>query len=68
MVLTVEQTVLEAPFSSLLVDPVAPVTLGTTNPSYRYTYNAGIAWTELGNANIGQAVSITYTVHCAVAH
>ena len=68
MVLTVEMTALAAPFSSILVDPVAPVTLGTTNPSYQKVYAAGIQWTELGNANIGQAVSITYTVHCAVAH
>jgi predicted ribosomally synthesized peptide with SipW-like signal peptide len=61
--LTVTQTALTAPFSSLLVDPVAPVDLisGATQ-----TYDAGIAWTELENANISQVVQITYTVACNV--
>ena len=64
MVLTVEQTVLAAPWSSLLTDFSAY----TINANANHQYNVGVAWTELGNANIGQAVSITYTVHCAVAH
>ena len=63
MVLTVSQNALSAPWSSLLVDPVAPVTLAS---GATQTYDAGIAWTELGNANISQVVTVTYTVNCNV--
>ena len=63
MVLTVTQTALTAPFSSILVDPVAPVTLASGDTT---VYAAGIAWTELGNPNINQVVQITYTVACNV--
>jgi predicted ribosomally synthesized peptide with SipW-like signal peptide len=66
MVLTVEMTPLVAPWSSILVDPVPPS--ATINANGTKVYAAGIKWTELGNANIGQSVSITYTVHCAVPH
>ena len=64
MVLTVSQNALSAPWSSLLTDFSAY----TINANANHQYNVGVAWTELGNANIGQAVSITYTVHCAVPH
>src|ERR1035437_4209336 len=59
--LQISETALAAPFSSMLVTPVAPVILAS---GVTKTYNAGIQWTELGNADSGKARSITYTVNC----
>jgi predicted ribosomally synthesized peptide with SipW-like signal peptide len=58
VVIGVSATPLSAPFSDLL-GPVTDVPLvegGST------TFDGGIAWTELGNDEIGDAVSITYTI------
>ncbi len=60
-VLTVSQTGVASPFSSILAAPVTPVTLTVGGTK---VYDAGLKWTELGTANLGQAVSITYTVNC----
>ncbi len=61
MVLTVSQTALAAPFSSILADPVTPVTLAGAET---HAYDAGIGWAELGNADKNKTVSVTYTVGC----
>ena len=47
-------------FSDMLTvpAPVALAALGTT------TYNGGIQWNNLGTANLGEAVSVLYTVNC----
>ena len=46
-------------FSDMLVPaPVALAGLAST------TYNGGIAWSELGTANLDEAVSVLYTVNC----
>ncbi len=58
----VTQTVPAAPFTSLLADPVADVTLNPTDSTHDYA--AGLAWTELSNANMGTTAAITYTVSC----
>lgn len=58
----VTQTVPAAPFTSLLADPVADVTLNPTDDTHDYA--AGLAWTELSNANMGTTAAITYTVSC----
>ena len=55
---TVTASSLAAPFSDLL-GAQAPVTLGQ---GAFHDYSAGIGWSVLGNANMGQAVSITYTI------
>jgi hypothetical protein len=60
----VSQTPLALPWSSLLVDPVDPVTL---NQGQSHTYAAGLAWAELSNDELGDEVSITYTVTAAEA-
>jgi len=59
--LQISETALAAPFSSMLTMPVAPVVLAGGNAT---TYNAGIQWAALSNANRGESVSITYTVNC----
>ena len=58
--LTVSATALSAPWSDMLTDtgPVALPAGGT------HTFAAGVAWTDLGNSNIGQKGSIIYTVNC----
>jgi predicted ribosomally synthesized peptide with SipW-like signal peptide len=61
-VLQFSETALAAPFSSILATPVAPVTLAGGAST---TYNAGIAWPELGMADLGKHPSITYTVSCS---
>jgi predicted ribosomally synthesized peptide with SipW-like signal peptide len=58
---TVAASALPAPFSDLLTD-VGPVLL---SQGQSHVFNGGIAWTELGNPNIGQAVSVTYTITAA---
>ena len=50
-------------FTSLLPAPVTDVTLAQNATK---TYNAGLQWNELGLANLGEHVSITYTVACTV--
>jgi hypothetical protein len=57
--IAVTQTTLPDPFSSLLASPVPEVLL---HQGESHVYDAGIAWTELGNANLGQTASITYAV------
>lgn len=58
---TVAASALPAPFSDLLTD-VGPVLLAQNES---HVFNGGIAWTELGNPNIGQNVSIVYTITAA---
>lgn len=58
---TVAASALPAPFGSMLTD-VGPVLL---SQGQSHVFNGGIAWTELENENIGQAVSITYTITAA---
>jgi predicted ribosomally synthesized peptide with SipW-like signal peptide len=60
-VLQVSQNGVASPFSSLLVAPVPAVTLAANGTQ---TYNAGLQWGALTNANLGQNVAITYTVGC----
>ena len=55
------QTVPAAPFTSLLAAPVNDVIL---NQNDTHTYNAGLSWPELTNDNLGQSVSISYSVSC----
>jgi predicted ribosomally synthesized peptide with SipW-like signal peptide len=55
---TVVATSLSAPFSDMFVNPGAE-TLGASG----FTYNGGIQWTTLSNANLGQSVTITYTIN-----
>lgn len=49
------------PFSDLLTD-VGPVLL---SQGQSHVFNGGIAWTELGNDEIGDAVSVVYTITAA---
>lgn len=58
VVVNVTHSPLSAPWSSLLEAP-ASVTLA---PGAANTYNAGLAWNELGSTELGDAVSVTYTV------
>jgi predicted ribosomally synthesized peptide with SipW-like signal peptide len=60
-VLQLSATALAAPFSDILVTPVANVTLAG---GVSTTYNAGIQWSELVKTDLGKSVSITYTVNC----
>ncbi len=60
--LTQSGTALTAPFSSLLgagSNPIADFTL-TQNQSHQFA--AGVAWTELTNADLGKSVTIVYTI------
>jgi hypothetical protein len=59
--LTVSSWGLEAPFSSVLATPSAPVTVaaGATQ-----VYDAGIAWAELGMSDLGKSASVHYVVNC----
>ena len=59
-VLTVSVSAVSAPFS-IIGAPFAPVTL--TYPG-THTYNTGIAWSELSNANLGTSGTVTWTVNC----
>lgn len=59
-VIQISQSALAAPWSSLLVEPVADVTLSGVGQSH--TYNAGLAWSELFPEHLGTMVSITYTI------
>jgi predicted ribosomally synthesized peptide with SipW-like signal peptide len=59
--LTVTAWGLEAPFSSILATPTAPVTVAAGGTQ---VYDAGIQWTELGNADLGKTASIHYVVAC----
>jgi hypothetical protein len=61
VVVNVTQSSLALPWSSLLAPP-APVTLVQGAST---TYNAGLAWGELGKDELGDAVSVTYTVDAA---
>ncbi len=55
---SVSATSLSSPFSDLLASgPAVPVAAGG-----HQDYSGGIGWSMLSNANLGQAVSITYTV------
>jgi predicted ribosomally synthesized peptide with SipW-like signal peptide len=58
---TIAASALGAPFSDLLTD-VGPALLAEGES---HVFNGGIAWTELFNQNIGQNVSITYTITAA---
>jgi predicted ribosomally synthesized peptide with SipW-like signal peptide len=49
---------LSAPFS----DQLGATSQVTIPAGGHQDYNGGIAWSELGNAQLGQSVSITYTV------
>jgi predicted ribosomally synthesized peptide with SipW-like signal peptide len=59
--MTVSSWGLQAPFTSILATPGAPVTVaaGATQ-----VYDAGIAWVELGMADLGKSASIHYVVTC----
>jgi hypothetical protein len=50
-----------APFTDLLVNPGQVV----LDEGDAYVFNGGIGWTELDNLNLGQLVSITYTIDAA---
>lgn len=58
---SVAPSALPAPFSDML-GAVAPVDLAQGES---HVFNAGIQWTELGNDQLGDAVSITYTITAA---
>ena len=58
VVVGVSASPLAAPFSDLL-GAVTPVPLGEGAST---TFDGGIAWSELGNEEIGGAVTITYTI------
>jgi hypothetical protein len=53
-----------APFTSLLVDPVADVQL---DDGETHAYDAGLAWPELSNADLGRTLTITYTADATEA-
>jgi hypothetical protein len=55
----VTQTAPLAPFTSLLANPVADVTLDQNETQ---VYDAGLSWPELTNADLGKTTSITYTI------
>jgi hypothetical protein len=57
--IAITQSGLPQPFASLLADPVPEILL---HLGESHVYDAGIAWTELGNGNLGQTASITYAV------
>ena len=60
-VLTVSTSpVVSAPWS-IINAPFAPVPLAA---GAQTTYNTGISWIELQNANIGQRGTVTWTVNC----
>ncbi len=59
---SVTMTVPPAPFTSVLVAPVADVYL-TTNQSHDYA--GGLQWPMLVNADLEKAATITYTATCA---
>ena len=59
-VLTVATSPVSAPWS-IIGSPFAAVPLAAGAST---TYNTGVAWTELSNANIGQSGTITWTVNC----
>ena len=61
-VLQVSHNGVATPFSSILVAPVPVVTLPSGGTK---VYDAGLRWTELGMANLGTSVAITYTVGCS---
>ena len=63
--LQVSQTTPPAPFASLLVAPVADVTL---TQGQTHEYDAGMSWTELSNANLGTGIGIVYTINCVEAN
>ncbi len=58
------ETALPAPFTSILATPVTPAILA---PGASVSYDAGIKWPELTNANLGTSLSIAYTVKCSEA-
>ena len=57
--ITVSATTPPSPFSDML-GAVAPFQLAG---GAHHDFAAGIQWTELGQGNLGQAVSITYTIN-----
>lgn len=58
--LTVTTSSVSAPFS-VIGFPFAPVPLA---PDGSQTYNTGVQWTQLSNANLGQSGAVTWTVNC----
>jgi hypothetical protein len=64
-VLTVsESPALSAPWSYIPVVPAGPVPLAANATQ---TFNTGVQWTELSNANLGQTGTMTWTVNCGEA-
>jgi hypothetical protein len=60
VVLNIAATPVPTPF----VDLLAPKTSVTLTTGQSQVYTAGISWTELANANLGQSASIAYVVNC----
>jgi hypothetical protein len=58
----ITQTIVPAPFRSLLGPGTSPVREFTLRRGQSRTLWAGIAWSELANVHSGRTVSITYTV------
>jgi hypothetical protein len=46
-----------APFTAVAITAVSPLAAGAHTD-----YNGGISWPTLGNANLGQSTSVTYTI------
>jgi predicted ribosomally synthesized peptide with SipW-like signal peptide len=60
--LTQSGSALDAPFSSTLGTGPNPVEDFTLHQGDTRAFNAGIAWSELQNPDLGKAVSLTYTI------
>ena len=58
---SVTQSAIGAPFTGILATPIADVDLAQNGT---HTYNAGVQWGELGNANAGTEGTVTWTVTC----
>ncbi len=55
----IEQTTPTAPFTSMLPPPIDDVTL---NQNETHTYDGGLQWPALVNADLGKQATITYTI------
>lgn len=59
-VLTVSTSIVSSPFG-IIGAPFAPQHL---NGGASFTYNTGVQWGELTNANLGQSGTVTWNVNC----
>jgi hypothetical protein len=63
----ITQSLLPPPFASLLGPGPRPIADFTLRRNQARTFNAGIAWGELTNADLGRSVTITFTIRAVPA-